>query len=112
MLPPDLPASVPALAVAVGPKLAGAQTAPEQVGDLPAAFDVARDARVGALLVLGDGLAYAYRDRIFQLAAERKLPALYDFPLLPAALDVGLATYSVDVRTFFGHVAEQGDEGG
>ena len=47
--------------------------------------------------------------RIFALAADRKLPVLYDFPIPPTAFERGLVSYAVDIRTLFRHVAEQVD---
>lgn len=82
----------------------------KEIGDLSAALDDAVRQRVEALLTLGDGVTFHYRQRIFDLAAERKLPVLYDFPMFPAGEELGLISYAVDVRTFFRHVAEQVDQ--
>lgn len=82
----------------------------ESAVGLSQAFDEAAQQRVGALLTFGDGLTFYYRHRIFKLAAERKLPVLYDFSLPPAGFDLGLMSYSVDVRTLMRHVAEQVDQ--
>lgn len=79
-------------------------------GDLVGALDTAVRLRVGALLTLGDGTTAFRRERIAELATERKLPVLYDFPLLPAGELVGLISYTVDVRSLFRHIAEQVDE--
>jgi len=77
--------------------------------ELPFAFDKAIDDRVGALLTLGDGMTWARRHLIIEIAALRKLPVLYDFGMFPAA-EVGLMSYSVDTRALFRHVAEQVDQ--
>ena len=82
----------------------------DSAGGLPQAFDEAAQQQVGALMTFGDGLTFYYRHRIFKLAAERKLPVLYDFSLPPAGFDLGLMSYSVDVRTLMRHVAEQVDQ--
>jgi ABC-type uncharacterized transport system substrate-binding protein len=78
-------------------------------GDLPAVFR-AMEHRVGALLTLGDGVTHFYRHYIFMLAAERRLPVLYDFPMFPAAEEVGLMAYHADVGSMFRKVAEQVDQ--
>lgn len=79
-------------------------------GDLVGALDTALRLRVGALLTLGDGATSFNRHRIIELAAERRLPVLYDFPLFPAAEWVGLISYSVEARSLFRRLAEQVDE--
>jgi putative ABC transport system substrate-binding protein len=48
-------------------------------GDLDAAFERTAGAHVDAVLVLGDPLVYVHRARIADLAASRRLPALYFF---------------------------------
>lgn len=78
--------------------------------ELPRALDGAVNQGVGALLTLGDGATFYHRHQIFALAAERKIPVLYDFSLPPAGFDLGLMSYSVDVRTLFRLVAEQVDQ--
>lgn len=77
--------------------------------ELAAAFDGAVRVGAGALLTLGDGSTWFNRHHIFELAADRKLPVLYDFPMLPAP-DPGLMSYSVETRSLFRHVAEQVDQ--
>jgi putative ABC transport system substrate-binding protein len=76
---------------------------------LSEAIDQAVSAGVGALLTFGDGYIFARRLEIFALAADRKLPVLYDFPIPPTAFERGLVSYAVDIRTLFRHVAEQVD---
>jgi putative ABC transport system substrate-binding protein len=79
-------------------------------GELPGVFDQAVERRAGALLTLGDGAAHFHRHHLFGLAAERRLPVLYDFPLFPAADDVGFMAYYADVHALFRTVAEQVDQ--
>ena len=81
-----------------------------QPSELPLAFGTARGLGIDALLTLGDGVTFFHRQRIFDLAAESKLPVLYDFPMFPAGEELGLISYAVDVRTFFRHVAAQVDQ--
>lgn len=79
------------------------------VRDLRSAFNHAIAERVGALLTLGDGPTWFHRHEIIELAAESRLPVLYDFSMFPAA-EVGLMSYSVDTRALFRRVAEQVDQ--
>jgi putative ABC transport system substrate-binding protein len=81
----------------------------EGPSDLRVTFDNAIAQRVGALLTLGDGPTWFYRHEISELAANRRLPVLYDFSMFPAA-EVGLMSYSIDTRALFRHVAEQVDQ--
>lgn len=79
-------------------------------GDLAGALDRAIERKVGALLTLGDGATHFYRHYLFELAAERRLPVLYDFPMNPAADDVGLMAFYAEVGSAFRKVAEQVDQ--
>jgi putative ABC transport system substrate-binding protein len=63
-----------------------------------------------AVLTLGDGILHFNRHHLFALAAERKLPAMYDFPMFPAADDLGLMAYYADVASLFRRTAEQVDQ--
>jgi putative tryptophan/tyrosine transport system substrate-binding protein len=47
--------------------------------DLAPAFAAARTQRADALIVLHDPLTFAHRERILALAAQSRLPAMYDF---------------------------------
>lgn len=78
--------------------------------DLPLAFDRGIQNGVGAMLTLGDGATHYHRHTLFKLAAERRLPVLYDFPMPPSADDVGLMSYYVDLVTSFRTVAEHVDQ--
>jgi putative ABC transport system substrate-binding protein len=77
---------------------------------LSATFDSAIDRGVGALLTLGDGATHYHRHTLFELAAARRVPVLYDFPIFPAAEEVGLMTYRANVGALFRTVAEQVDQ--
>jgi putative ABC transport system substrate-binding protein len=57
----------------------------------------------------GDGATRLHRHELFALAAERRLPVLYDFTMFPAAEDFGLMSFHADVPTFFHMVAERVD---
>jgi len=48
--------------------------------DFAAAFDLATAAHADALIVPADALTTNHRARITELAASRRLPAMYDFP--------------------------------
>ena len=47
--------------------------------ELEAAFERASRARADAIVVMGDPLVYVHRDRIAQIAARYRLPAIYFF---------------------------------
>jgi putative ABC transport system substrate-binding protein len=74
-----------------------------------AAIGEAIHSGVQALLTLGDGVTHAGRQRLFEIAAERKLPVLYDFPMFPAADELGLMAYYADIAPLFARAAEQVD---
>ena len=63
--------------------------------EIEAAFKSATDARAGALLVLTGHLAYANRQRITELAARYRLPAMFD--LRPYVDAGGLISYGADL---------------
>jgi putative tryptophan/tyrosine transport system substrate-binding protein len=63
--------------------------------EIEGAFRSARGARVGALLVLTGQIAYPHRQRIAELAAKSRLPAMYD--LRPYVEAGGLMCYSTDL---------------
>ncbi|HKZ07981.1 MAG TPA: ABC transporter substrate binding protein [Methylomirabilota bacterium] len=75
-----------------------------------AAFLPARQRGVEALLTLGGGALHADRHALFSRAAADRLPVMYDFPMNPAADDVGLIAYYADVGALFRTVAEQADQ--
>lgn len=64
-----------------------------------AAFAAATRERVDALLVLGGNMFYAYRARLAELAAQNRLPALYQFREYVDA--GGLISYGANVPDSF-----------
>lgn len=79
----------------------------DTLGALALAMDDAR-LNADAIMTLGDGRAHAERERIFAMAAERRIPVLYDFPMFPSP-EGGLASYHPTPEELFEHVAEQVD---
>ena len=72
--------------------------------DLDTAFSVMRNARVDALLVLSDGpVFFLHRVRIADLAASRRLPAMYSRKEHVEA--GGLMAYGTDRREVFRRLA-------
>jgi putative tryptophan/tyrosine transport system substrate-binding protein len=67
----------------------------KDAGGIEAAFKAASDGRAGAMLVLTGHFPYAYRQRIAELAARHRLPAMYD--LRPYADAGGLISYGADL---------------
>ena len=75
-------------------KLLGLQTEPLEARNLPeieSAFAGLRKKGVEALLVLSGGVNFVHRERIFELAATSRLPAIY--PSLDYAKEGGLISY-------------------
>jgi putative tryptophan/tyrosine transport system substrate-binding protein len=64
-------------------------------GQIEGAFNTATSARSGTLLVLTGEIAFPHRQRIAQLAAKNRLPAMYD--LRPYVEAGGLISYSADL---------------
>jgi putative ABC transport system substrate-binding protein len=63
--------------------------------EIEGAFRAATDARAGALLVFAAGLLFPHARRVAELAARRRLPAMYEFS---AYVDAGgLISYSADL---------------
>lgn len=98
-------ADVEAAAQALGLRVHRAEW--KHASDLPGAFATLSGLRVAAILTLGEGLAFFHRQKLFDLAAARRLPVLYDFTMFPAGEELGLISYAVDVRTMFRYVARQ-----
>jgi putative ABC transport system substrate-binding protein len=73
-------------------------------------FHIASKRRVQALMTFGDGPTYHNRHSIFEWAAHYRLPVMYDFPMWPAADEVGLIAYHADVGTMFRTIADQVDQ--
>jgi putative ABC transport system substrate-binding protein len=71
--------------------------------DLEGAFKAARDARAGAVLVEAAGPLFPHADRIAQLAATYRLPAMYPFRVYTEV--GGLISYSADLSTIWRRAA-------
>jgi putative ABC transport system substrate-binding protein len=67
--------------------------------ELDGAFEAIKNAQVGALLVLGDPILRAYRERIIEFAAKNRLPAIYATEEHAEA--GGLVTYGPDMDAQF-----------
>ena len=67
----------------------------KDAGEIEPAFKTAIDARAGALLVFTGQLAYPNRQRITELAARYRLPAMFD--LRPYVDAGGLISYGADL---------------
>jgi len=63
--------------------------------DLEGAFKAATDARAGAALVVAAGQLFPHAERIVQLAARHRLPAIYPFRVFTEV--GGLMSYSADL---------------
>jgi putative ABC transport system substrate-binding protein len=71
--------------------------------EIQMAFKKATDARAGSLLVLTGEIAYPQRQRIAELAAASRLPAMYD---LRAYVEAGgLISYSADLNEIWRRAA-------
>lgn len=71
--------------------------------ELEVAFKKATDARAGSLLVLTGEIAYPHRQRIVDLAAASRLPAMYD--LRPFVEAGGLISYGADLNEIWRRAA-------
>ena len=67
--------------------------------DLDGAFARMARERAGALLVISDPVFYRYRERLRDLAARNRLPAMYGIRVYPEA--GGLMSYGIDNRDNF-----------
>lgn len=76
--------------------------------DFEGAFQAARQQRAGALLVLSSGLFYAHRLRVAELAAAKRLPAIYDQKEFVEA--GGLLAYGASVLDLYGRAASYVDK--
>jgi putative ABC transport system substrate-binding protein len=66
-----------------------------KVGDIEGAFKAAVEARAGAVLVTSAGALFTQARRIAELAAQHRLPAMYELrPLVEAG---GLVSYGPDI---------------
>lgn len=82
----------------------------KQTAVLADVFSQAVARRLGAVMTLGGGPTHGYRHAIFELAAAHRVPMMYDFPMFPAADEVGLISYYADVVALFRSAAEQVDQ--
>ena len=71
--------------------------------ELQMAFKTATDARAGGLLVITGEIAYPHRQRIVDLAAASRLPAMYD--LRPFVEAGGLISYGADLNEIWRRAA-------
>ncbi len=71
--------------------------------DLGSAFRAATRGRAGALLVLSGPVLFTHRTRIVELAAERRLPAMYG--ITEYAKDAGLMAYAPNLLHMYRRAA-------
>jgi putative tryptophan/tyrosine transport system substrate-binding protein len=71
--------------------------------ELEAAFKSAAAARAGGMLVLTGQVAFPNRQRIVELAARHRLPAMYD--LRPYVAAGGLISYGAELNDIWRHAA-------
>jgi putative ABC transport system substrate-binding protein len=76
--------------------------------DLPATFDAITRARVNALLVFPDPVSYAHRKAILDVAASRRLPAMY--PFREMVDEGGLLCYGPNLGASYRAAAEYVDK--
>jgi putative ABC transport system substrate-binding protein len=74
------------------------------------AFHIADKRGVRVLMTLGGVNAYLNRELVFELAAQYRMPVLYDFPMFPTGDEVGLIAYYADATAMYITVAEQVDQ--
>ena len=72
--------------------------------DFNEAFTVMNSERPDAILMVADALTNLNRKRVFEFAAARKLPAVYEYDFL--ARDGGLMSYGPDVKESFERAAD------
>ena len=77
-------------------------------GEIEGAFTAAIDARAGALLVFASGHLFPNLQRVVDLAAERRLPAMYH--LRPYVEAGGLISYGADVDDLWRRAATYVDK--
>ena len=71
--------------------------------DFEQAFAVMNRERPDAILMVSDSLTMLNRKRVFEFAAARRLPAIYEFDFV--VREGGLMSYSMDLEEGFGRVA-------
>jgi putative ABC transport system substrate-binding protein len=72
-------------------------------GEIDGVFRAATGARAGALLVSAAGLLFPHARRVAELAAKRRLPAMYE--LRPYVEAGGLISYGADITEIWGRAA-------
>ena len=72
--------------------------------DFSEAFRAMDSERPDAILMVADALTNLNRERVFEFAAARKLPAIYEYDFL--ARDGGLMSYGPDVKESFERAAD------
>jgi putative ABC transport system substrate-binding protein len=72
--------------------------------DFNDAFALMESERPDAILMVADGLTNLNRERVFEFAAARRLPAIYEYDFL--ARDGGLMSYGPDVKESFERAAD------
>ena len=75
----------------------------QDAGDIEGAFKRASDARAGALFVSGSAALFVHRQRVLDLAAKYRLPAVYE--LRPFVEAGGLMSYGADIDDIWRHAA-------
>jgi putative ABC transport system substrate-binding protein len=76
--------------------------------DFPAAFAAVQRQRADSLMVVADPLTLRYRDAVVRLAAERRIPAVYEFAEFARA--GGLVAYSASIPALFARAATYVDK--
>jgi putative ABC transport system substrate-binding protein len=71
--------------------------------DFNGAFSVMNRDLPGAILMVSDGLTILNRKRVFDFAAAKRLPAMYEYSFLTS--DGGLMSYGPDLSESFARVA-------
>jgi putative ABC transport system substrate-binding protein len=72
--------------------------------DFTGVFEAMNKERPDAILVVSDALTTLNRKRIFDYAAEHRIPALYEYDFL--ARDGGLMSYGPDLKESFERAAD------
>ena len=75
----------------------------QDVGEIEGAFKTAADARASALFVSASAALFVHRQRVVELAARYRLPAMYE--LRPFVEAGGLMSYAADIDAIWRHAA-------
>jgi putative tryptophan/tyrosine transport system substrate-binding protein len=71
--------------------------------DFNGAFDIMNDEKPDSILMVADALTILNRKRVFEYAAAKKLPAIYEFDFI--VRDGGLMSYGADLTESFARTA-------